>query len=369
MIEDVFRLCDDIGPEKVVHIFNPAIGLKGIVVIDNIATGPAIGGTRMEPDVTLEECARLARAMTMKNAAARLPHGGAKSVIFADPAMPIEEKEQLIRAFARAIRNVVNYIPGPDMGTDEHAMAWIHDETGRSVGLPREIGGIPLDEIGATGYGLAVAAEVAQDYCDLKLKGARVVVQGFGSVGMHVARFLAERGAILVAAADSRSAIVNPDGIDVAALIEHKCRGRPVGEFTNGHAAADNDVVGVPCDIWIPAARPDIINESNVDQLDCKLLLQGANIPATPGAEEILHQRGVLIVPDFIANSGGVICGSVEYHGGTQSAALIAIEEKVRANTHWVLRSAVEKGIDPRAAALEMAEINLRKAISWQRWH
>ena len=170
MDENMFRFSDDLGPDKIIHFTKPSVGLKGILVVDNVAAGPAIGGTRMASDVSVEECFRLARAMTFKNAAAGLPHGGAKSVIFADPAMPVEEKEQMIRAFACAIRDITDYIPGPDMGTDETAMAWVRDEIGRSVGLPREVGGIPLDEIGATGFGLAVAAEVAQDFCDVKLQ-------------------------------------------------------------------------------------------------------------------------------------------------------------------------------------------------------
>ena len=199
---DIFRFTDDIGPSKVVHISEPRVGLKAIVVIDNIAAGPAIGGTRMALDVSVEECVALARAMTYKNAAAGLPHGGAKSVIFGDPAMPLRQKEVVIRAFAAAIRNITDYIPGPDMGTDETAMAWIKDEIARVVGLPREIGGIPLDEIGSTGFGLAVAAQVAEEFSGPKLKGARIAVQGFGAVGRNAARFLAEKGAILVAAAD-----------------------------------------------------------------------------------------------------------------------------------------------------------------------
>ena len=138
----------------------------------------------------------------MKNSAANLPHGGGKSVIFGDPKMEIAKKEQLIRAFARAIRDLVEYIPGPDMGTDERCMAWIKDEIGRAVGLPPEIGGIPLDEIGATGLGFKASVEAAMKYCDFQLKGARVAVQGFGSVGKHAARFLGEKGTILVAACD-----------------------------------------------------------------------------------------------------------------------------------------------------------------------
>ncbi len=143
MSEAMFRFSDEIGPAKILHVYEPAVGLKGIVVVDNVAAGPAIGGTRMAVDVSLDECFRLARAMTYKNAAASLPHGGAKSVIFGDPKTAPDKKQGIIRAFAAAIRTLHDYIPGPDMGTNETAMAWIRDETGRSVGLPREIGGIP----------------------------------------------------------------------------------------------------------------------------------------------------------------------------------------------------------------------------------
>ena len=140
---DYDRFCDELGPAKVVHVYEPASGLKGIVVVDNVACGPAIGGVRMAADVSSEEVFRLARAMTMKNAAAGLAHGGGKAGIVADP--KTADKPRLIRAFARAIQGLVDYIPGPDMGTDEQCMAWIQDEIGRSVGLPRVLGGIPLD--------------------------------------------------------------------------------------------------------------------------------------------------------------------------------------------------------------------------------
>ena len=160
-MNDGFRFTDELGPLKIVHIWRPAVGLKAVVAIDNIACGPAVGGVRMALDVSTEEAFRLARAMTLKNAAAGLPHGGGKSVIFADSKMPASDKERLIRAFADAIGDLVDYIPGPDMGTDEMAMGWIKDETGRAVGLPRELGGIPLDVLGATGFGLVSAIDVA----------------------------------------------------------------------------------------------------------------------------------------------------------------------------------------------------------------
>jgi glutamate dehydrogenase (NAD(P)+) len=322
----------------------------------------------MAPDVSVEECVRLARAMTFKNAAASLPHGGAKAVIFADPAMPDEEKEPMVRAYACAIREITDFIPGPDMGTDETAMAWVRDEIGRSVGLPREIGGIPLDEIGATGFGLAVAAEVAQDFCDVTLAGARVAIQGFGAVGKNAARFLSQRGSILVAASDSRGATANPEGIDVDELIAHKDAGNPVADYARGKKLDRDDIVSVPCDIWLPAARPDVLREDNVDQLDCKMVLEGANIPATLEAEAKLHERGILCVPDFIANAGGVICASVEYHAGTQTGALAAIEEKLRFNTRQVLQAAREEKLKPREAAVRLAEKRVRRAMAMTRW-
>ncbi|ADZ69514.1 Glu/Leu/Phe/Val family dehydrogenase [Polymorphum gilvum] len=368
MAEDLFRFADGYGPEKIVHLHHPGLGLKAIVVVDNTAAGPAIGGTRMAADVSVEECFRLARAMTFKNAAAGLSHGGAKSVIVADPAMPAADKEQVIRAFAVAIRELADYIPGPDMGTDETAMAWIRDEIGRAVGLPREIGGIPLDEIGATGFGLSIAAEVAQAFCGVSLNGAQVAIQGFGAVGKHAARFLTRQGAVLVAASDSRGATVNPDGLDVAALVAHKEAGEPIAAFAGGRALAGDAIVGVACDIWIPAARPDVLRADNVDRLDCRMVLQGANIPATVEAEERLHARGILVVPDFIANAGGVICAAVEHAGGTQAAAFAVIEEKLRANTAAVLRRARDEDLKPREAAVLLAGERVRTAMSLRRW-
>lgn len=359
---------DDLGPAKIVHVHEPSVGLRAVVVIDNVAAGPSIGGVRMAPDVSTEECFRLARAMTFKNAAASLPHGGGKSVISADPRMPAEEKQRLIRAFAGAIGDLNDYIPGPDMGTDETCMAWVKDEIGRAVGLPREIGGIPLDEIGATGFGVAVAAEVAQGFCGMDLEGARVAVQGFGSVGIHAAAFLAGKGAVLVAAADSGGTIVNPHGLDLEGLAAHKAAGGNVSGFPGGEALDRDAVIDADCEIWIPAARPDIIHADNVARLRAKLVIEGANIPVTPEAEQALHDSGVLCIPDFIANAGGVICGATEYHDGTQTAAFQAIEEKIRANTEQVLRESAGRAIPPRQAALEMADRRVRQAMAYRRW-
>jgi glutamate dehydrogenase (NAD(P)+) len=365
---DVFGFSDAFGPAKVIHVYEPSVGLKAILVVDNIARGPAIGGARMAPDVSLEECFRLARSMTFKNAAADLPHGGGKSVIFGDPKMPMPQKEKLIRAFASCLRNERDYIFAPDMGTDEDCMAWIQDEIGRAAGLPRDIGGIPLDEIGATGWGIYQVADVAAGYCNLKLDGARIVIQGFGAVGQHSARFLNQAGAILVGVSDSGGAVYDPRGLDVSALIALKKTGKSVSDGTAGQKLPREAVIDIACDIWIPAARPDVINAANVSRLKTKLIVEGANIPVTPEAEKLLHAQGVLCVPDFIANAGGVICAVLEYRGATQSMVFSSIEEKVRANTERVLEAVATKGIPPRQAALELAEARVRKAMSYRRW-
>jgi glutamate dehydrogenase/leucine dehydrogenase len=365
-MENIFAFADELGPIKIVHVYDPGHELKAVVAIDNVACGPSIGGIRMAPDVSAEEAFRLARAMTMKNSAANLPHGGGKAVIFGDPKMAPLNKEKLIRAFARAIRDLVEYIPGPDMGTDERCMAWIKDEIGRAVGLPPEIGGIPLDEIGATGWGLKASVEVASKFCALELKGARVAIQGFGSVGKHAARFLGECETVLVAASDARGAIFNRKGIDVARLIAIKNSGRSVVDYPEGERLSADAVIDVECEIWIPAARPDVIRKDNVARLKTKLVPQGANIPFTLEAERILHEKGVWVIPDFIANAGGVICASVEYHGGAQSQAFTTIAEKIRANTEQVLTHAQKSGLLPRQAAMELAERRVRKAMEYR---
>ncbi len=367
-MEELDRFTDDLGPAKIVHVHEPGIGLRGTLVVDNVATGPSIGGLRMAPDVTSEECFRLARAMTLKNAAAGLPHGGGKSVIAADPASPREQKERLIRAFAHALRGEGDYIFGPDMGTDEGCMAWVRDEIGRAVGLPPEIGGIPLDELGATGFGLAHAAEIAARFVGFELEGARVVMQGYGAVGFHAARFLVERGARLVAAADSRGAVRNERGLDPEELRALKREGKGVADHPAGERIPRDALIEVPCEIWVPAARPDVIREDNVDRLEARAVIPGANIPATDAAEARLHERGVLLLPDFIANAGGVICAAFEYRGATQAAAFEAIAEKIRANTDQVLGESRERGIPPRQAATEMATRRVRRAMQSRRF-
>jgi glutamate dehydrogenase (NAD(P)+) len=254
------------------------------------------------------------------------------------------------------------------MGTDEGCMAWVKDETGRAAGLPAELGGIPLDEFGATGWGLAHCAEVAAPAAGVKLAGARVAVQGFGAVGKHAARFLAERGAVLVAASDTKGTLQDPAGLDVAALAALKDAGRSVLDYPRGAKLGADAILDAECDLWIPAARPDVVREDNAARLKARLMLQGANIPCTEGAERALAARGMLLVPDFIANAGGVICAAMEYRGATRAQAFDAIAEKIRANTAAVLGEAAARRVLPREAAVELATRGVRKAMGRRRF-
>ncbi|MCG6938368.1 MAG: Glu/Leu/Phe/Val dehydrogenase [Gammaproteobacteria bacterium] len=368
-MENMFSFADELGPLKIIHVHEPGIGLKGVLVVDNVAKGPSIGGVRMAPDVTTEECVRLARAMTFKNAAAGLPHGGGKAILVGDPKMPIAQKETLIRGLACALREVEQYIFAPDMGTNEECMAWVKDEIDRVVALPREVGGIPLDEIGATGWGISHVVDEAMKFCDFDIHNARLVVQGFGAVGKHAARFLSQQGAIPVAVSDTSGTIYNADGLDVNELIALKAEGKSVTDYADGEKRSCEAIVDIECDIWIPAARPDVIHEDNVHRLNTKMVIEGANIPITYGAEKALQDKGILCVPDFIANAGGVICAAMEYQGATQSAALDSIEEKLRKNTQEVLSVAKRDQILPRDASLAMARKRVEKAMSFRRWN
>lgn len=368
MTLSAFRFCDDLGPRTILHIYEPAIGLKAITVVDNTAAGPAIGGVRMAPDVSLEECFRLARGMTLKNAAAGLPHGGGKSVIFGDPTMEPSAKEQLIRAFAQGVKQLTDYIPGPDMGTNEAAMGLVKDEGGQCVGLPRVLGGIPLDEIGATAWGVVTSADVAKDMVGMELEGARVAMQGFGAVGKNAARFFADRGAVLVAAADYSGAVHDAAGLDVKALAEHVESGGKIADFEGGDRLNREAIISIDCDILVPAARPDVIRADNQATVKAKLIVPGANIGVTERAEAMLHRRGVLCVPDFIANAGGVICGAVEYAGGSEAQVFGIIEEKIRRNTAEILERMKHQRILPREAAVRMARERLDEAMMFRRF-
>jgi len=362
--EGIFQYSDEIGPEKILYVYDPKTKLKGILVVDNTTRGPAIGGVRMAPDVTVKEVFRLARAMTFKSAAADLRHGGGKGGIIGDPTS--KNKNDLVRSYAKAIGPIAEYIPGPDMGTDECSMAVIYDEIDRAVGLPRVLGGIPLDEIGSTGYGVVVSTQVACEYVLLDLSKASAAVEGFGAVGKAAVKFLTEKGANVVAVSDSKGAIYQPNGLNYEKLLKAKETTGAVKNYEGGQAIRNEDLFQLPVDILIPGARPDVISNKNVRNIKAVLVVEAANIPVTIEAERILHDRGILVVPDFIANAGGLITAAVEYRGGTENEAFKAIEDKIARNTKLVLNMARDQKILPRVAAEKMAKERVLKAMEYR---
>ncbi|HYQ48044.1 MAG TPA: Glu/Leu/Phe/Val dehydrogenase, partial [Thermodesulfovibrionales bacterium] len=336
------------------------------VVVDNVALGPSIGGVRVSPKVGLEVVMRLARTMTLKNALAGISHGGGKAGIVADPRSA--DMEHIFRTFARMIRELHEYIPGPDMGSNENSMAWVNDEIGRAVGLPEEIGGIPLDKLGITGYGVAECAEVACPYAGIALKGSRVAIQGYGSVGRAAARFLAEKGAAIIAVSDTGGTIHNPDGIGITELDTIKTETGSVVKYPKGMQKQPQDIFGLDCDILIPAATPDVINRNNADAIRAKLVLQGANIPATSDAEQQLYGRGILSVPDIIANAGGVIAAAMELEKKSEKEVFEAVSALIRKKTKLVLEKAMHQKVLPRAAAESIARERVLDAMKYREY-
>ena len=357
---------DELGPMKVLHLYSAKAGLRAMVVVDNVALGPSIGGVRVSPQVTIREVARLARTMTIKNALAGISHGGGKSGIIADP--KAADMEHLFRTFGRMIRELHEYIPGPDMGSNEDSMAWIYDETGRAVGLPAEIGGIPLDRLGATGFGIAECAEVACPYAGIGLKGSRVVIQGYGSVGRAAARFLSAKGAVIVAVSDTKGTIHNPGGIVVHELETVKASTGSVTGYRDALQKKTDEIFGLDCDILIPAATPDVLTRENIETVRARLILQGANIPVTADAEKWMHEKGVLSVPDIIVNAGGTIMAAMEYEKRSEKEAFETVSLRIRSNTKLVLEKAMIEKTLPRQAAAAIARARIMDAMKYREY-
>ncbi len=357
---------DEFGPEKVLTVYDAKVGMTGFVVIDNTSFGPGKGGIRMTPTVNLEEVSRLARAMTLKCALANLPFGGAKSGIVADSKkISPEKKEDLVRSFAEAIKIVCPelYIAAPDMYMAEKEMELIVKTNGSHkacTGKPASMGGLP-HELGSTGFGIYHSTKVAALYAGLDLKEATIAIEGFGNVGSFAAKFLSEEGATLVAISDSNGVIYNSDGIDFDELEKVK---KETGSVTNYKPASTqccNNILDVDADILITAALPNLIGLSDIDRLKFKLIVEGSNIPTTDFVENLCFMKDIMVVPDFVANSGGLISSYVEYIGGDEKQMFEMIEKIVSENTKSVLDKSKEDLCSPRECALTMARGKLRK--------
>ena len=358
---------DNIGPEKIVDVYDPKTGMRGFTVIDSTTRGPGKGGIRMTPSVDINEVARLARAMTLKCAVAELPFGGAKSGIIADPkTFDNKRKQELVAAFAKAIRPICpsHYVAAPDINMAEEEMRTFvqangsfNSTTGKPANMCEGLScGIP-HELGSTGYGVAEATLVALEFVGIDVKGATIAIEGYGNVGSFAAKFLADAGAKVVAASDSRGLIYDLEGFDVQKLTEVKIKERKVTAYESPTAKIlDNkEIFSLDVDVLIPAALPDVINETNWESIKAKIIVEGANISIKPGLEEKLHAKGILVVPDFVANAGGVISSWMEYEGKQAHEVFPIIKEKIRKNTKLVLDRAKSENTHTRVAAVELA--------------
>lgn len=298
---------------------------EGYRVQHNLSRGPGKGGVRFHQDVTLSEVMALSAWMSIKNAAVNVPYGGAKGGIRVDPRkLSKGELERLTRRYTSEIGLLIGPtkdIPAPDVNTNAQIMSWMMDTysmntgataTGVVTGKPVDLGG-SLGRVEATGRGVFTVGVEAAKLIGLPVTGARVAVQGFGNVGGTAGKLFADAGAKVVAVQDHTGTIYNASGLDVAALLEHVRTQGGVGGFAGAEPMGNDDFWGVGCDILIPAALEGQITQDNAHRIQAKLVIEGANGPTTPEADDILNDKGVLVLPDVIANAGGVTVSYFEW--------------------------------------------------------
>ena len=340
----------------------------GYRIQHSLARGPAKGGLRFAPTVSVDEVRALAMWMTWKSALVGLPYGGAKGGVVCDPKqLSSSELEHLTRRFATELSILISPekdIPAPDLGTDARIMAWFmdtysmhvgHSEPGVVTGKPLAIGGSE-GRADATGRGVAFCARWAAERLGMQLAGSSVVVQGFGNVGGVAARLLREQGCKVVAVSDVSGGIYNPKGIDVRALRLFSQEHGSIAGFPGTSAVTNRELLELPCDVLVPAAVEGQITAENAGRLRCKLIAEGANGPTTPEADKILAERGVTVVPDILCNSGGVIVSYFEWVQDLQN--FFWAEDEVNERLRRIMQRAFE-AVWERA---EMADITLREA-------
>jgi glutamate dehydrogenase (NAD(P)+) len=368
------KVIDEWGPEKILQVYDPDTGMKGVLVIDNTSTGPGKGGIRFDDKVTPTEIFRLARTMTWKCAAAGLPFGGAKGGIIANPNQV--DRVSWMKSFAKMIKPYCpsQYIAATDIGTTELDMAIFAHEIGdmhACTGKPTELGGIP-HELGTTGYGVASALESAIEVLEelkslhISKKQIRVSIQGFGNVGSFTARFLDSSGIKVVAISDVSGFVYDKDGLNILRLMKDM-KGKTRFSDLKGYNIYDKEgIFDIDSDIFIPAAIGDVITDKTASKLlkhNIKMVIEAANLPTLPSAGEFLHRNGVWIIPDFIANAGGVIGSFVEYQGRTEKEAFELIKYKIVKAVRNILTESVVRDENPRTLATEMSKQVIYRAM------
>ncbi|MBA7572165.1 Glutamate dehydrogenase [subsurface metagenome] len=354
----------------------------GFRIQHNTTRGPAKGGTRYHPDVTLDETKALAVWMTLKTAVVNIPYGGAKGAVICNPKLMSQgELERLTRRYASEILILIGPerdIPAPDVGTNPQIMAWIMDtysmNRGYSVlgvvtGKPVEIGG-SRGRLGATGRGCMLSAKLAANHLSMNLNGTTVAVQGFGNVGSNAAELLAREGCQVIAISDSKGGIYSPKGLDVEGVSRHKRETGSVVGFKDTETITSTELLGLKCDMLVPAALENQLVKANAADIKARIIIEGANGPTTPEADNILHDNGVFVVPDVLANAGGVIVSYFEWVQGLQS--FFWSEEEVDRQLQTVMDNAFNEVLeisqrekaDMRTAAYMLAVGRVARAMA-----
>lgn len=368
-------LKDSYGPEYVTKVYDPKIGLEGFLVIHNTALGAGKGGIRMTPDVNEEEIYRLASTMTWKNSLAGIPFGGAKGGIVWNGGSDAKKKA-LIQSFARAIRPflIKKYIAGPDVATGEKEMKWFAEAVGKwqaATGKPAryclvmssgEKCGIP-HEFGSTGFGVAYSTQTAAELIGLPIRGATVTVHGFGNVGTFAYTHLTQMGAKVIAIADKYGAILEENGLEPKKISKLINKRASIMEYSGGKKMKLEDFWKIPADIIIPASVTDVINQSNRRHIRTKLIVEAGNIPMREETEEWFFRRGIMFVPDFVANAGGVISSYAEYKGYSPKKMFKLVERKIITATRAVISESLKSKKNPRAVAMDLARRRVEAAM------
>ena len=355
-----FSFTDEIGPERIVYLYDPETGMRGILVIDTTSLAGAGGGLRMLPDITSEEVFGLARAMTYKFAMIDLPVGGSKSGIWANPDMPREQKDAVLRAYGRLAKPLIEagVTIGPDMGTDSEDVEKVYEGAGienRTSGLSlQEKDGEPLENH-ATGYGVVVAARSACEFAGIDIQGATVAIEGFGKAGGGVARYMDKAGARVVALSNIDGTIYRRGGLDVMGLLEaRKEKGdRVLSEYGDGEHLDREALYALPVDVLVPGARPRVINRDNAERVQAKVISSIANNPITDEADQILFKRGIQLMPDFLSNAGGVVVAVLDILGGTADDLFHALDALIHPLAKEILEDAQAEGIPSRILAMK----------------
>jgi glutamate dehydrogenase (NAD(P)+) len=345
----------------------------GYRVQHSIARGPGKGGIRYGPDVTLDEVRALASWMTWKCAVVNIPFGGAKGGVICDPSMLSNgELERITRRYTAQIIDMIGPerdVPAPDVNTNDRVMAWImdtysmhmrHATTAVVTGKPMELGG-SRGRTEATGRGCMIVTLHALKKFGLAPEDTRVVIQGFGNVGGMAAKLMAARGFKIVAIIEYDAAVYNPKGLDIAALRNHRAETGSIADFAGGETVDRKEALFLECDVLLPAATENVITSETAGRLRCRILCEGANGPTTPIADEILAEKGIFVIPDILANAGGVTVSYFEWvqdrQGFFWNEDLVntRLEEIMVGSFDAVVGYAGKHGVDNRTAAYMLA--------------